>query len=268
MRLFVAIEIPEPVCREVKRRIAGLRDRVPRARWVDPDVLHLTLVFLGEVAATPLAALAAALRDACAPLPPLALRLSGAGTFPPGRPARVAWLAGGAARQLAAVQAAAVAAAAATAGYQPEERPYHPHVTLARCPSPWPRPAVEKFVAALPGEIGPPFVATRAVLIESKLSPRGATYRLLADLPLTGSDEAGGDEARGEEARSLGSGSEESGSGGSGCEESGREESGREKSESEKSESEESESEESASQQSRSGAARGDAALSSQEEGQ
>ena len=92
MRLFVAIEIPEPVCREVKRRVAGLRDRLPRARWVDPEVLHLTLLFLGEVAAERVEGLATALRAAFAPVPPLGLRLRGAGTFPPGRPARVAWV--------------------------------------------------------------------------------------------------------------------------------------------------------------------------------
>ena len=186
MRLFVAIEIPEPVCREVKRRAAGLRDRLPRARWVDLDVLHLTLLFLGEVAADRIGELGAALRGACAPVPPLALRLSGAGTFPAGRPARVAWIGVEGPRELAVLQAGAVAAAAATVGHQPDERPYRPHITLARCPSPWPRGAVEKFVAALPGEIGPPFTAGHGLLIESKLGPRGPRYRQVEDLPLAG----------------------------------------------------------------------------------
>jgi 2'-5' RNA ligase len=190
MRLFVALEIPEPVRREVRRRLAGLRDRLPRARWVDPDVLHLTLLFLGEVAAEAAPALAARLQAAFAPHAPLALRLAGGGTFPPGRPARVAWVGVEAPAELLALQAAATRAA------QPEgvangvpqrpagERPYRPHVTLARCPSPWPRGAAEKFAVAFPGEIGPPFVATRGVLLESRLSPQGPRYRALADLPL------------------------------------------------------------------------------------
>jgi 2'-5' RNA ligase len=188
VRLFVAIEIPEPVCREVKRRIAGLRDRLPRARWADPEALHLTLLFLGEVAAERVGELAEALRAAFAPLPPMALRLAGAGTFPPGRPARVAWIGIAGPRELAALQAGAAAAAAATVGYEPEDRPFRPHITLARCPSPWPRPAAEKFAAALPGEIGPPFTAGRGVLIESKLSPRGPRYRHVEELPLAGGE--------------------------------------------------------------------------------
>jgi 2'-5' RNA ligase len=194
VRLFVAIEIPEPVCREVKRRVAGLRDRLPRARWVDPEVLHLTLLFLGEVAAERVEGLATALRAAFAPVPPLGLRLRGAGTFPPGRPARVAWVGVEGPAELAALQAGAVAAAVTSAGHQPEERPYRPHITLARCQAPWPRAAVEKFVSALPGEIGPPFTAHRGVLIESKLSPRGARYREVAELPLGGEETAGAGE--------------------------------------------------------------------------
>jgi RNA 2',3'-cyclic 3'-phosphodiesterase len=186
VRLFVALEVPAAVRREVGRRMAGLRERLPRARWVDPEAIHLTLLFLGEVAAGRAPALAAALAAACAPHPPLALRLAGGGTFPPGRPARVAWVGLAAPADLAALQADAVRAAVASAGFEPEKRPYHPHVTLARCPLPWPRGAAEKFVAAFPAEVGPPWIAGRGVLMESKLSPRGSRYQVLADLPLAG----------------------------------------------------------------------------------
>ena len=220
MRLFVAIEIPEPVRREVRRRVAGLRERLPRARWVDADVLHLTLLFLGEVAPDQVAPLAGRLAHAFASYPALPLRLAGGGTFPAGRPARVAWIGVAAPPELAPLQAAvaraarealespapseravapapavapaarAPAAAAAVpatpAAKELGERPFQPHVTLARCPSPWPRGAVEKFAAAFPGEIGPPFLATQGVLVESRLSPRGPRYRNLAELPLAG----------------------------------------------------------------------------------
>ncbi|HXO42445.1 MAG TPA: RNA 2',3'-cyclic phosphodiesterase [Thermoanaerobaculia bacterium] len=201
MRLFVALEIPEPVRREVRRRVAGLRERLPRARWVDPDVLHLTLLFLGEVAPELVADLAGRLGQAFAAHPALPLRLAGGGTFPAGRPARVAWIGVAGPPELAPLQAAVVRAArealelpassgapatarAAAALREAGDRPFQPHVTLARCPSPWPRGAAEKFAAAFPAEIGPPFVADRGVLVESRLSPRGPRYRHLAELPL------------------------------------------------------------------------------------
>jgi 2'-5' RNA ligase len=185
MRLFVALEIPEAVRREVARRIAGLRERLPRAKWVDPANLHLTLLFFGQVDDAKVPALAAALGEAFAKHPPLELRLADAGTFPPRRPARVAWIGMESPGDLSGLQADASAAAVEAIGFEPEERPFHPHVTLARCES-WPRDAADKFVAAFPGTIGQPWTAERGVLMESKLSPRGAQYRVAAELPFRG----------------------------------------------------------------------------------
>lgn len=193
MRLFVALEIPEPVRREVARRLAGVRDRLPGARWVDPANLHLTLLFLGEVAPDRVPALTERLKQAFAPYPPLAIRISGAGTFPPGRPARVAWLGLDAPEVLIAVQADATQAAVDTVQHEPEEREYRPHITLARCPSPWRRDAIEQFTRAFPGETGPPFVADHGVLMESKLSPRGVRYQVVAELPFAGEEDGEGE---------------------------------------------------------------------------
>ena len=184
MRLFVALEIPEPVRREVARRMAGLRDRLPRAKWVDPENIHLTLLFLGETPEDRIPILSAKLRDAFAKHPPLSVRLSGGGTFPPKRPARVAWIGLEAPEELAEVQSDAVAAAVEAVGFEPEERPFRPHVTLARCEPNWPRDAVDKFVATFPGEIGPPFTVDRGVLMQSKLSPRGAKYSVVEAFPM------------------------------------------------------------------------------------
>jgi 2'-5' RNA ligase len=185
MRLFVALEIPEPVRREVRRRTAGLRERLPRARWVDPDVLHLTLAFLGEAAPEQVPALAARLASAFAPWSAITLRLAGGGTFPAGRPARVAWVGVAAPPALVPLQAAVAAAARQLLALPPDDgRPYRPHVTLARCPSPWPLGAAEKFAVAFSGEVGPPFPVTHGVLVESRLSPQGPRYRNLAELPL------------------------------------------------------------------------------------
>jgi RNA 2',3'-cyclic 3'-phosphodiesterase len=191
MRLFVALEVPDPPRRDVRRRVDGVRDRLPRARWVDPDNVHLTLLFLGETAEGDVPALAAGLREAFARCPPLEMRLVGGGTFPPGRPARVAWVGVEAPDELMTLQADVTRAAVEALGFEPEERPYHPHVTLARCPSPWRRDSVEKFANAFTGPIGQPFVADHGILFESRLSPQGARYRAVEVFPMEGS---GGDE--------------------------------------------------------------------------
>jgi 2'-5' RNA ligase len=189
MRLFVALEIPEAVRRELARRVAALRERLPRARWVDPEKVHLTLLFLGETPDDQVPNLSAKLREAFAKHPPMTLRLSGGGTFPPKRPARVAWVGMDAPEELLAVQADAVAAAVEAVGFEPETRPFKTHVTLARCEPNWPRDAAEKFAAAFPGEVGPPFRVDRGVLMQSKLSPRGASYSVVEAFPLEGEEE-------------------------------------------------------------------------------
>jgi 2'-5' RNA ligase len=184
MRLFVAIEVPEPSRRDVRRRVDGVRDRLPRARWVDLDNLHLTLLFLGETDEARVPALAAGLRAAFARCSPLPLRLAGGGTFPPGRPAKVAWVGVESPPELLVLQSDITSAAVEALGFEPEKRPYHPHATLARCPDPWRRDAIEKFTNALTGPVGPPFVADHGVLFESKLSPKGARYRAVEVFPL------------------------------------------------------------------------------------
>jgi 2'-5' RNA ligase len=192
MRLFVALEVPEGPRQEAERRVREARRALPPARWVDLASLHLTLLFLGAVADERVDGLAAELARACALRRPFSLRLAGGGTFPPRRPARVAWMGvepGAAAPELAALQAgvaAAADAALAGSGYEPEDRTYHPHVTLARCPVPWPRSAAERFAAVVQGPVGEPFEVARAVLVESRLGRGGARYREAASLPFAG----------------------------------------------------------------------------------
>jgi 2'-5' RNA ligase len=117
---------------------------------------------------------------------PFTMALAGGGTFPPRRPARVAWIGVEAGPGLAALQAAVSAAAVEAVGYEPESRPYNPHITLARCPENWPRPAIETWTAAFAGPVGEPFPVSRAALFESRLSPGGARYRVVEAFPLNG----------------------------------------------------------------------------------
>ena len=193
LRLFVAVEIPDAVKQEVERRMTPLRERQAaahgtRARWVDPRGLHLTLVFLGDVPADLLPALETALAEAVAPRSRMTLALSGGGTFPPHRPARVAWVGIQAPPALSELQGALVGAAVDAVDHQPEERPFSPHVTLARCREPWPQPAAREFVTAFAGPIGEPFEVAEVVLFRSHLgdSPgvRGARHEVLARFPL------------------------------------------------------------------------------------
>lgn len=130
LRLFAAVQIPN-----------GLRPRLIHwakntggsfQKWSHPEDLHITLFFLGDTAADKLSSVHSALEQAAAGLKPFQLRLSGAGTFGPGKSPSVLWT--GVDGDLTSLQTlqAQVTASLSQIGYVPEERPYRPHLTLAR----------------------------------------------------------------------------------------------------------------------------------------
>lgn len=194
MRAFVALELPEAVRREAVRRAAAVRERLPAARWVRPEALHLTLRFFGEVEPERIPTLSAALAPAFAASPELVLALHDGGCYPPGRAARVAWTGvrvagagpdtGAAGDALPELHARVEAASVEALGVEPETRPFSPHVTLARTKRPWNRAEVETFGAALAGPVGEPFRVDHGSLIESRLSPRGSRYRTIETFPM------------------------------------------------------------------------------------
>ena len=190
MRLFVALPLPEAVRVPLARRAAELRPELPAARWVPASNLHLTLVFLGEIEPGRRPALERALAPCFAGTPPLGLRLSGGGCFPPRRPARVAWVGLEPAPALARLQPAVAAAVAGSLERPPESRPYHAHLTLARCRRPWPRRAVERWERAFAGPQGPAFEVEAGHLMLSRLGPGGARYESVAAFALGGVEEA------------------------------------------------------------------------------
>ncbi|HXT50712.1 MAG TPA: RNA 2',3'-cyclic phosphodiesterase [Thermoanaerobaculia bacterium] len=184
LRLFVAFALSDEVRAAMRRRLARLRSLLPQARWVDPDNAHLTLVYLGHHPEAKLAPLVTALRDVFWRYPALPLRLHGGGTFPQGRPARVAWVGVRGPAELQPLQHDIADVAAGVLDWEPEKRPFHPHVTLTRCNPTWPRALVERFHSEVQGSWGEEFVATEGVLYRSRLSPRGAQYQALERFPL------------------------------------------------------------------------------------
>ena len=184
MRLFVALEIPAGPARALSERAALLARELPPAKWVRRENLHLTMVFLGEVERDELEALDAALEAPFRRAAPFELAVGGAGTFPPRRPARVAWVGLAAPPALERLQAGVAEAASPFAERTPDRRRFHPHLTLGRCRRPWPRAAVERWRRGFDELDVEPFAVDDGVLVESRLSPRGPAYRTLERYPM------------------------------------------------------------------------------------
>jgi 2'-5' RNA ligase len=193
VRLFVALDLPDDVRREIARwQGEALGD--PALRPMRPESLHVTLCFLSyqpERAVSRIAALIASI-----PVQPIELRFDPQpSAMPKGRPRLYAI--GGTSESASALQAKLSDTLAAERFYKPEKRGFWPHVTVARVRSERLPPErgerrgkgrprrVQTPPAPLPAALTEPFGAVRIALYRSDLKPQGAEYVSLAgvDLP-------------------------------------------------------------------------------------
>ncbi len=167
-RLFIALALPAVA----QALLDGVRTEVAGARWLRPEQRHLTLAFIGELAAARRAPLEAALEEVR--LPAFEVRLEGGGRFPPrGRP-RILWV-GVAPEEPLRALAGAIAAALDRAGVPRDRKRFTPHVTVARV-RPRKGAALGGFLETSRALRGAPFAVRSFQLYHSELQPRGARY--------------------------------------------------------------------------------------------
>lgn len=179
LRTFFAVATPCPaplarVLKELERLGSALKCAAPRG-------LHCTLKFLGPTSPDTAAALGAALPGALADCRPFSAELQGVGTFPNAERPTVVW-AGLAAPELIDLQQK-LESLAAGFGFVPENRPFHPHVTLARVkyrPPPQLRQLLEQHATTRWGT----FDVTAVEFLKSTPTPAGSRYEVLATATL------------------------------------------------------------------------------------
>ena len=192
MRLFVAVDLDADaraaVAAEQRRLRENASDGSP-LRWVKPEHLHITLVFLGEIAEPRSNAVIAAYAEP-APMPPFDLVFRGLGAFPPRGSPRALWIGvGEGASELTGLQAMMEARAQAL-GVPLESRPFSPHLTIARWKNS--RPSDRRRLTSTDDSHHRADVervarvrVTRATLYQSQLGSNGPTYTPRAHVTLT-----------------------------------------------------------------------------------
>lgn len=181
MRLFIAIEIPPDVRAALAALLKEFRAIAPQAKWVRAENMHITLKFLGETESTKLRAIREALH-AIRSSQAITLKFLGLGFFPNEKRARVFWAGMESSVNLPAI-AAEIDQSMHKLGFPLENRPFTPHLTLARFEPPG--IPVKLFAAAeerSSREFGS-LTAREFHLIESKLKPAGAEYTTLHSFP-------------------------------------------------------------------------------------
>jgi len=188
IRCFIAIELPP----EIRAQLGILEARLKTgrnsfAKWVNPENIHLTLKFLGNVSSTKVPEVIEATSTASEGKSPFNLQLGSLGAFPNWQRPRVVWVGmGGDTAKLASLQQD-LETALAPLGFPPESRSFSPHLTLARIREGASAEERQRFAEhARATRPDPPllFEVAALVLMRSQLTPSGAIYSRLATIGL------------------------------------------------------------------------------------
>lgn len=194
MRLFLALDIDDPIRERITRFVEGVLNFAADARWVKPESLHVTLKFIGEQPDDSVEKIRQTLSTIDANSTEIHFR--NYGFFPTPKSARVFWIGMEAGPQLAAL-AGSIDQNLSAFGIAKETRTFSPHLTLARGLGGSGAPhrtksdrsnrifqrLQEKLCALPPPEFGT-MTAREFFLYQSRLSPKGSTYNKLARFAL------------------------------------------------------------------------------------
>ena len=180
MRLFTAIDLPSEIIANLDSLLARLKPTA-RINWSPIENLHITTKFIGEWPEDRLPELTTALH-ALPARPAIPIAIEKLGFFPNPHAPRVFWAGVHAGEPLAQL-ARETEDALAALGIAKEQRPYSPHLTLARIKTPGRQAALLQAVAALPSLDFGRYTADRFFLYRSKTAPSGSVYTQLAEFP-------------------------------------------------------------------------------------
>jgi len=188
LRAFIAIEIPLPIRQAIFSQTESLRGALGPAlvRWAPIDNMHLTLKFLGDISPANVDMLSQMLTAETTGCAPFSMQIGGLGSFPNSRRARVIWVGIQAPAALDSLQRG-IDSASARLGYESEERPFSPHLTVGRVKQQVSASDQHIIRAALEraqvGALGAAEIAA-VHLFKSDLKPNGAVYTRLFSAPL------------------------------------------------------------------------------------
>ena len=168
-RLFVAIDLPEAT----RQLLAGIDPHIRDVRWVEPAQMHLTLSFFGDVPDDIDLVLCEKL--SAIEFGVFFLPIVSVGSFSAKGAPKIIWIGVGKAHPHLFQIHKRVQEAALAAGLEPELKPWHPHITIARCRDVSPQ-SLRKFLQSN-AEFDAGMIRVEEFhLYSSKLTPAGPIH--------------------------------------------------------------------------------------------
>ena len=181
LRCFIAIEIPEPIKREVGELINRLKKYNADIKWVIPENLHLTLKFLGDTPEALLPNIEESLFKIVLSYDPFYIKLYGTGVFPNRKHPRVIWIGIEDSKILNKLKLD-MEDSMALLGYQKENKEFLAHLTIGRVRS---RKGIVYLVNELNNFKDKDFgcIHIKSIkLMKSELKPNGPVYNCLREI--------------------------------------------------------------------------------------
>jgi 2'-5' RNA ligase len=180
LRLFIGLDLPENIKDKLGAIEEELKKFVSSGKWVRRENLHLTLKFLGYCEEDKVEAISQKIKEVAQIRQTFDFRLRNLGAFPSIKRARVLWVGiNEGAREFQALQEE-IDKAVTDLGFPPEERQFHPHITVARLKIP--RRLDENRLQNLSSQIPDETLKARSIILfQSKLTPKGAEYSTVTE---------------------------------------------------------------------------------------
>ncbi len=188
IRSFIAIELPG----ELKQKLGELENKLKSGgqqgvKWVNPNSMHLTLKFLGNINVDKTGEITAAIKESTAGVSPFNLKVEALGAFPNLRRVQVVWVGlSGEIDTLGRLQQQ-LERNLEKLGFSPESRAFTPHLTLGRVNnrvSPDERQGLGRRIAGMEFKAGA-FRVDAITLMRSQLTRQGAIYNRISSVNLS-----------------------------------------------------------------------------------
>ncbi len=191
IRSFLAFELPPDIKKELGTVLAAQKKLPLDLKWVKPDNVHLTVVFMGNVPQDNLAPMGDVVKGVCGRFAPFHVKTGRVGFFGSRRHPRVLWMGfDGDIRRMGHLRDA-LQKKLKPFGIKKETRPYRPHLTLGRFRKgarPWPH--LDYLMEAYKDSRGPACVLNELAMFKSDLKPGGAVYTKLNAWSLEGAEKS------------------------------------------------------------------------------
>ena len=181
LRTFLAIDLPCDLHSAIGQNLRTVKRELPTLSWSKLENLHINLKFLGDTMESQVDQIRQAVESAISHVSPFELELKGFGVFPDHRSPRVLWIGLGGALDGLSELAECVGQAVVPLGFPQEDRPFRPHLTVARVKKD--HRAVGRALDTLGVFTAPfacgPLSVERVALFKSDLRPTGPIYTKL-----------------------------------------------------------------------------------------